>query len=63
MKKKTIKAWAVINENGLCWGEIEPVNGEFGSGLASPLISTNKEWIKSWYLENDEKIVSCTIIY
>lgn len=62
-KIKKVKGWGIINEHGLTWGDIEPINGAFGSGLACPNICTNKKWLQNWYKEEKEKIVPCTITY
>lgn len=60
---KIIKAWAIVDENGLLWSEVEPVNGKYGSALTKPWISTNKEFLRENALESGEEIIKVNITY
>lgn len=62
-KARAIKAWGLVNEHGLTWGNVLPVNGKHGSGLSFPNISTNREEIATWKLDYGESIVDVSIVY
>lgn len=63
MEEKIIRAWGIVGEHGLTWGDVEPSNGDYGAALSLPNISTNKKYLKDWDLEDGEKIVRIIIHY
>lgn len=64
MKKKTVKAWAVIGEHGLLYQKVFAVNSKDGAGLSYPAIHTTKiHALNDQSSLDGEKVVSCTITY